>query len=158
MLSQRAPQLCASEPRPPEVLKASYKVPSISISSRPSSGRISTRRPSAMASHGLPYSLIRPSVDQVREYFSTLCGCCGSAPTRSRTLQAVEMADQLAAGNADETRGQPALRHERLRCLARQCTDTPRNLDVLGQVEVMHAGRARRGADYRIAVIRQARD
>ena len=42
-----------------------------------------------MASHGLPYSLMRPSVDQVREYLRTLCGCCGSAPTRSRTLRSV---------------------------------------------------------------------
>ena len=33
MLSQLLPKLCASEPRPPEVLKASYSVPSISISS-----------------------------------------------------------------------------------------------------------------------------
>ena len=89
MLSQLLPKLCASDPSPPEVLKASYSVPSISISSMPSSGRTSTVRPSTMASQGLPYSLMSPSVDQVSEYFSTLCGCCGNAPTRSRTLRRV---------------------------------------------------------------------
>ena len=38
-----------------------------------------------MAWQGLPYSLIRPSVDQVSEYLSTLLGCWGRAPTRSLT-------------------------------------------------------------------------
>ncbi len=62
-------------------------VPSISISSRPSSGAASMRRLSTMASHGLPYSLIKPSVDQVSEYFKTLFGCWGRAPTRSFTAR-----------------------------------------------------------------------
>jgi hypothetical protein len=34
----------------------------------------------------LPYSLMSPSVDQVSEYFSTLLGCWGKAPTRSLTV------------------------------------------------------------------------
>ena len=69
------------------MLNASYGVPSISISSSPSSGATSTARPSTIASQGLPYSLIRPSVDQVSEYLSTLFGCWGRAPTRSFTLR-----------------------------------------------------------------------
>jgi hypothetical protein len=43
------------------------------------------RLPRWIASHGLQYSLIKPSVDQVRLYFSAFEGNCGSAPTRMNT-------------------------------------------------------------------------
>ena len=63
-------QVSHSVPRPPEVLKASYSVPSSVKCSRPSSGSAEMNSPSWMASQGWQYSLIRPSTDQVRLYLS----------------------------------------------------------------------------------------
>ena len=71
------------------MLNASYSVPSISISSSPSSGATSINRPSLTAWQGFPYSLMSPSVDQVSEYLRTLFGCWGRAPTRIFTARSV---------------------------------------------------------------------
>ena len=69
-------------PRPPEVLKASKSMPSIFMCSSPSRAGTSVTLPSITASQGWMYSLMRPSVDQVRLYLSALEGNSGSAPTR----------------------------------------------------------------------------
>ena len=117
------------------------------------------RRPSTIASHGLPYSLIRPSVDQVSEYFRTLFGCWGRAPTRSLTVRSSSKwpISSLAAIEMKPGR-EAALRHERLRRAFGDRAHGARDLDVFGQVEVVHAGAPRRLGDADVAVVGQARD
>ena len=141
------------------MLNASYSVPSISISSSPSSGAASMRRPSTIASHGLPYSLIRPSVDHVSEYFSTLFGCWGRAPTRSLTVRSSSKwpISSLAAIEMKPGR-ETALGHERLLGAGGDLAHRARDLDVFGQIEIMDTGAPRRFRDCDVAVVRQARD
>ena len=141
------------------MLNASYSVPSISISSRPSSGAASTSRRSAIAKQGLPYSLIRPSVDQVSEYLRTLFGCWGRAPTRMRMLRSSSKCEMSSFAAIEMKPGrQPALRHEgRRRALGRRAHGA-RDLDVLGQVEVVQARVARDLRDARVAVEGQRRN
>ncbi len=70
-------------------------------------------RPSTIAWQGLPYSLMSPSVDQVREYLSTLFGCWGSAPTRSFTVRSSsKCVISSSAAMLMKPGAQPALRHE----------------------------------------------
>ena len=108
---------------------------------------------------GLPYSLMRPSVDQVSEYLSTLLGCWGRAPTRSLTERSLSkcLISSLAAMLMKPGR-QPALRHEGLRCTSRDAPHGRGDGDVFGQIEVMRVALARGLGDGRIAVERQARD
>ena len=85
-----------------------------------------------------------PSVDQVSEYLSTLFGCWGSAPTRSLTLRSSSKCwiSSLAAMLMKPGR-EPALRHERRRGALGELPHGARDLDVLGQVEVVRARRLR---------------
>src|SRR6185312_12975169 len=60
-------------------------MPSRENVSSSSSGDTSRSSPSTMAWQGLQYSLISPSVDQVKLYFSALVENWGRAPTRIDT-------------------------------------------------------------------------
>ena len=103
-------------------------------------------RPSLIAWQGLPYSLISPSVDQVREYLSTLFGCWGRAPTRSFTARS---SSKCVMSSAAAMLMKPGASPH---CGTKACSGADgdgahgaRDFDVLGQVEVMRC-RALRAA------------
>ena len=76
-----------------------------------------------MASQALPYSLIRPSVLQVRLYLSALVGFSGNAPTRRDALSGVARPQHGGAYRTDREDGAKQvrarlpdlIRHERAR-------------------------------------------
>jgi len=65
-----------------------------------------------------------------------------------------EWIPEIVRHDADESRRQPALRHERVRGIVGDLADRMRRAHVLSQVEVMHAGRFRRRSDGHGKVIR----
>ena len=112
-----------------------------------------------MASQGLPYSLISPSVDQVSEYLRTLFGCCGQgAYAQLDAAQLVEVTDQRIGRDADEAGRESALRHERRVGALRDASYATGHRHVLGQVEVVRSRSACGLGDGDVAVVRQARD
>ena len=135
-------------------------VPSISISSRPLERRgLDAAAVRDRLSSGLPYSLMSPSVDQVIEYFSMLFGCWGRAPTRSVTLVSSSkcVMSSLAAIEMKPGASPHCGTNGCRRALGRRAHGA-RDLDVLGQVEVVQAGRAGNLRDTRVAEIGQRRD
>ena len=149
-----------SVPRPPEVLKASYSVPSSEKCSRPSSGSTHCVRPSRIASHGWQYSLIRPSTLHVRLYFSALVGKFRQrADAHLDVAHVVEALRQVVRDDADEARRETALRHERVIGVVGDRADRVGGAHVLGQVEVVARRRAlRRRRDVHREVVRQRVD
>src|SRR6266478_2512501 len=178
-----APCVSASDPRPPEVLNASYSVPSISISSSPSRGATSSRRPSLTAWQALPYSLMSPSVDQVSEYLRTLftwsteglineyLGGPGErvledvvrvlgqgADAQLHGPQRVKVRDQLGSRDADEPGSETTLRHECLASPRREGAYGARDVHIFCPVEVVGVRLAGGCGDPEVAVVRQARN
>ena len=80
------------------------------------------------------------------------------ADAHADAAQLVEVRDELVRRDRDESRGETALRHEgRRRALGRRAHGA-RDLDVLGQVEVVQARVARDTGDARVAIERQRRN
>ena len=100
-----------------------------------------------------------PSVDQVSEYLSTLFGMLGQgADAQLDAADLVEVLDQRVRRDADEARGEPALRHERAaRTLGQRAHGTCHG-HVFGQVEVVRVDLACDLRDLDVAVEGQARN
>jgi hypothetical protein len=65
------------------------------------------------------------------------------ADAQPHVLQRIEAFRQVVADNGDESRRQPALRNERRLRGRGQCAHAPGVGDVLGEIEVVHAGHGR---------------
>ena len=133
-----APCVSASEPRPPEVLNASYER-AVDLDLLQSLERRHFHQAAiAMAWQGLPYSLMSPSVDQVSEYLRTLFGCCGRAPTRSFTARRVsKCVIALPPAMLMKPGASPHCGTKAWRRAPGDGAHRARDLDVLGQIEVV---------------------
>ena len=80
------------------------------------------------------------------------------AHTQLDAAQLVEVTDERVGRDADEAWRQSTLRYERTVGAIGEAAHGARHGDVLGEVEIVHAGGARGLGDHGVAVVRQARD
>ena len=141
------------------MLKASYSVPSISISSRPSSGAdvhdLAVDHRLAGIAVFVDQSFGGPG-QRILEHVVRVLG--QGADAQLDGTQLVEVLGELVGRDADESRRESTLGHEGPGCTARDAAHRPGDLDVLGEVEVVRITLARRLGHGRIAVIGQAGD
>ena len=123
--------------------------------------------PSTTASQRSIYSLMTPSVLQVRLYESAFDGYCGSAPTRRRTVSSLSNRLAISCAAMEMKPGrETALRDQRGRRALRQILDHAGGRHVFGQIEIIDALKPRgfrhmagqvegRGAQHRVMALQR---